>query len=284
MRRSAYRSASLLRSSIAQHAPGMLAFDDRPADVAEALVRLVAVSAVHVLDGGEGLLTERPVGLAGGAVLREPGLDLLDVVAGIPDAQRAVVDVGQLVGRRLPAAVIGDVPVLARGLAPAPAVGRAEAVDHGPHRRGRRQVHRVAEAVVARARPRGEVALARLVEPPEVHLLVVGPVGAARSDRGDPDPELLPALAAHREPVRRRLPGEPPAGDRRELAVGKPAVFTHAILLRPATVELLGIRRTWCRAGTPFLAGPAPLSKCRSRCDVGLRIAPRRASPRHRRD
>src|SRR5829696_4402569 len=61
---------------IAQHAPGMLAIDDRPADVAEAVMRLVAVRSVHVLDGGEALLSERPVGLDVGAVLREPGLDL----------------------------------------------------------------------------------------------------------------------------------------------------------------------------------------------------------------
>src|SRR5215208_5919142 len=64
---------------VAEHAPGVLTLDDRPADVSEAVMRLVAIGAVHVLDR---LLRRGPevaVRLDAGAVFAEPGLHLLDV-------------------------------------------------------------------------------------------------------------------------------------------------------------------------------------------------------------
>src|SRR5215217_1888790 len=145
-----------------------------------------------------------------------------------------MVELAELIHSRLAAAVVGDVPVLARDLAPLPAVGRAELVDHLPHRSGRGEVDGVAETVVAGARPCSQVPLARLVQLPEVLLLGVGPVGAAGTDRREPDAELLPALPAKSEPVRRGLLGELSAGDICELGVGVSAVLTHTNLLRSA--------------------------------------------------
>src|SRR4051794_31089172 len=110
---------------IAEHAPWVLALHDRPARVAEAIVRLVAVGAVHVLDRLQRRRPELAIGLDLAPVPGKPLLDLLDVLAVIADLQRAVVELAQLIHLRLAAAVVGDVPVLAPGLAPLPAVGSA---------------------------------------------------------------------------------------------------------------------------------------------------------------
>src|SRR3954452_2843313 len=77
---------------VAEHTPRVLALHDRPARIAETIVRLVAVGAVHVLDRLQRRRPELTVGRDLAPMPGKPLLDLLDVLTAVADLQRAMVE------------------------------------------------------------------------------------------------------------------------------------------------------------------------------------------------